>query len=1264
MATLRVVEDVGTPDYPAVVAEDDDGFRILRVEHTTPLTIPMRVWQRAYDAGTAMILAGEHEAVSTDDFLATRTEQAATQSYGVTNLRHFEEATPAFRSYLTEQVAHQESDPFEGVHFVHLHTHTEFSSLDGLSTAEEIAQEIMKDPNGGGAFGSADHGNCAVHPEQQEVCDKYGLKPIFGMEAYFVSDRHRRSESWVELDGVRVNPDHLTAAEKKRTERKNNAAEVKSEYQHLTLWAQDEVGLRNLWAMSTEAYREGLYDGKPRLDWDTLERHSGGIICGTGCLRGPVSRPLVNDDDDEKARANLLRLHGIFGDRLYIEMHTNGLEDQTKVNLRLQEYSQTYGIPPLAAVDSHYSVPEHKVVHKVWFSMQIGKTLEEDSTLFAGDQDYHLKTANEVRASLDYLDPQFVHEAMANTVEVARSCTARVGGETVTPTYSKPSKEHPDPVQRDVERLVEVCLDNWERKVVGKRHSQQDYMDRFEREMSLLVKKGFTGYFLIVWDYVKWAKEQGCLVGPGRGSGGGSLVAYLADIVEIDPVDSDLIFERFLTEGRNSLPDFDIDFPASWRQPVTEYIRDRWGADHVSNIGTITRLRSKAAINDVVRVLSPVLPYEVSYRDFDVLKGTIEEADRPLAGKHLPWDEFCAQYADLVDPMIEAYPDIFAVVDVVMDRAKNPGKHAAGVVISTDRPLTDLPMRLAVDTKTKQEVLVTQFDMEALERIGYVKFDILTLRTLDTLQECVDLIAERFGTKINPYDWKQEYDDPQVWDEVSAGRTLGLFQIETASGTRLTKRMQPKNLFDLAAVMTVVRPGPMRSGLTESYLRRRAGLEPITYLDDRLEAFLGDTYGSMIYQEQVMATCMNLAGYDSTEADVVRKLLGKKQVEKVVAAGEEFVRRAVEHGTDRTVAETLWAQMAEFAKYGFNKAHAFAYAVIGQWCAWLRFHFPVEYLVAALSTVDADRIPEFIEDCRRNGYGIVPPDVNRSAVEFTATGTEIIYGLSMVKGIGEPTAEQIVSMAPYTGLEDFIERCVAFTGSKVNMGHVRTLVEVGAFDSLIPNRKAVEQQLALEATGEAKRCMFKIEFPNSEHPHNLPCGFSWADEPDPPMLPRGRGKSKTYVPKPPPKSCTVKCRQYQPPPPIDPATVVPYSSEEIMRRERELLGTWITHSPFGTIPQQYLEAEDVATAQVIEAAPAQTYWDGYGLIEEVKKRKDRNGNDYAFVKVNMQDGEIEAICFASVWSNIGPQVTKDRLCAVRITKTPKGYQLTDFVSLN
>jgi DNA polymerase III subunit alpha len=642
-----------------------------------------------------------------------------------------------------------------------------------------------------------------------------------------------------------------------------------------------------------------------------------------------------------------------------------------------------------------------------------------------------------------------------------------------------------------------------------------------------------------------------------------------------------------------------------------------------------------------------VLPYEVAFTDDKLLKKAIDEADRPLAGKHMPWEEFCVEFADIVSPMRDKYPEVFALTDRVIGRVKTYGKHAAGVVISTDRPLTDLPMR--VDDEGN---MVTQFDMNALERLGYVKFDILTLRTLDTIQTAVDLIRDRYGIEVNVYEWREEYDDPQVWDEVAAGRTLGLFQVETRAGTRLTKRYRPANLHDLAAVMTLVRPGPVRSGLTETYLRRRDGLEPVTFPDPRMEVALGDTYGAIIYQEQIMAACMVLAGYDGNEADEVRSILGKKKVEKIVPAGQKFLERAKANATEERVAAPLWEQMAEFAKYSFNKAHAFGYSVLGYWTAWLKFHFPVQFLTAALSTVDADRIPEFIGEAKRMGYSILPPCVNESGVAFTQGQTSVRYGLASVKGIGEPTALQIIKGQPYRDLDDFLTRQVEPKGSAVDRGHLAVLVGAGAFDAIVSNRRAVELQLEADKTGASKTCLNFDR--NTLGPGGLPCRFDWANEPDPPMVAKGRGKDKTYERKSPPKKCTVACRQYAKPAPIDVDLVRPYTDDDIRAREKELLGVWLSSTPFDRLDPSSLE--DCATAEELETAPPGEYFVA-AIIKGVKVKRDRNNNNYAWVTLETQDGEMDMICFATTYEKFRQNLQVDSLVLVHCIKTDRGVNL-------
>lgn len=1259
--TLRVVQDLSADDqviviesrsYPAPsVVEGSDGVRALLLSSATDGSIPSHLWAAAHSLGVGYLLfVGEPcRATTAERFMDCRIEQSRRACYDFTfdDWSQFP-ALPSYRDLILSEGPVQTPVAEQVNGFVHLHSHSHYSALDGLSTIDEMVAVVVAD--GQQALAATDHGNCAAHPELAEKCTKAGIKPVFGMEANLVLDRHRRGRSWmamVDQDGVEyeVDPASVDKEVAKALVRRSDANDVLYGYQHITLWAMNDKGLRNLWAMSTEGNKTGFY-GRPRIDYDTLERLNEGILASTGCLRGPLAQAVL-DDDLGLAHQNVSRLMHLFPDRLYVEIHTNQLDEQVKANHAAVQIAQSLGLPMIAAVDSHYPTVDDKETHRAWLAMQTNKDLSDDSSLFAGGHDYHLFTTAEVTKALAYLDPGVVEQCIANTASLTNRCTAVLAGATDPPTFSKPSAEHPDPVQRDVERLIDLCLKNWDLKVSGKGNLAV-YEDRFVREMNLLIAKQFCGYFLVVADYVNWAKGQGCLVGPGRGSGGGSLVAYLAGIHGCDPIEGDLIFERFLTEGRTELPDFDVDFPASWRERLKGYLVQRWGEDYVLTIGTVTRLQSKGAFNDAVRVLKPTLGYEVAYTDANLLKKAITAADAHLAGKHMPWDEFCVEFADIVDPLRAKYPEPMALMEKILYRIKSYGKHPAGVVVSTGAPLTDLPMRMDDDGN-----MISQFDMSALEKLGYVKFDLLTLRTLDTIQATIDLIHARFSRRIDVYSWREEYDDPQVWDEVSAGHTLGIFQIETRAGTKLTRQHRPSSILELADVMTLVRPGPTRSGLTETYLKRRAGLESVSFPDQRMAEVLEPTYGAIIYQEQVLACFMLLAKYDSTKADTVRKILGKKQVEKVEAAGREFVEAAAANGMTLADSEHLWAQLAEFAKYGFGKAHAYGYSILGFWAAWLKFHFPVQFLAASLSTVDADRLPEFVGEARRMGYIVGGPDVNDSSVLFSSSNMTMRYGLSSVKGVGMPTAKYIVDHQPYLSMEDFASKCLV-KGSPFDRGHLSSLVSVGAFDSLISNRRAVEMTLDAEATGAAKTCVSKDI--QTLGPGGLPCTFDWANEVNPPLEAKGRGKDKTFVPKGPPRKCTVACRNYTRPAPIDPDTVEPYTADDIRDREKELLGVWLSSSPFDR-----LDPEDLAvvhTTEEVESGPINAEYLVAALVEAVREKVDRNGNRYAFISLNAQNGPVDAICFASTYEKIRTHLRADVLVFAVLWKTDKGVNLT------
>lgn len=1106
------------------------------------------------------------------------------------------------------------------------------SPLDGLSKVEELIATVVADNQP--ALAITDHGYCASHPELQKLATKADIKPIFGVEANFTDNRFRRGDSNIEGDSKFVLYD----------------------YRHLILWAETQKGLSNLWGAGTQANIEGFY-GRPRLDWDTLETFAEGLMASTACLRGPISQAILADDE-ELALQRLQRLRGLFGEGLFVELHTNQMPEQKKVNEALVSLAREYSLPTIAVVDSHYPCEKDQHSHRVWIASQTGKDVSDDADLFVGEHQYHMMTASQVQEALSYLPESVVAESMANTLVVADRAHAEVTGKVVAPVFSRPTKEIEIDAAGDAarlrqllaeidkNRLVELCMRNWNRRTVGKRESEEVYLARFEREMRLLIDKGFCGYFLIVADQVNYAKNQGILVGPGRGSGSGCLVAYLCGITEVDPVEADLMFERFLTEGRDALPDFDIDYPSSKRDQMQDYCTERWGAEYVMRVGTQTRLKNRGVVRDMARVLKPLIE-DLHYPDIDRIAKIIEAAEAGTAGKGLSWEELWAQAGDLLQPYKDKYPLIFDEAENLVGRLKTYARHAAGMVIATDEPLTDrYPMRASEESNQP----ISEFDMKALEELGLVKFDLLTLRTLDTLQMCMDLIEAIHGTKIDIYSWTEEqYDDPMIWEEIGIGHTMGMFQIESNACTRLCKQFQPRSISDLADVITLVRPGPTRSGLTDAYFRRRAGVEEVTFVDPRLEKVLAPTQGCIIYQEQVMAACQVLGGYSLAEADDVRRLLGKKETEKVAAAGAMFVRQCSERGMDQAAAEHLWEQLGEFAKYSFNKSHAWAYAMIGYWCAWFKIHYPSLFLTAALSTVKAERIPDFINEAHRIGYEILPPDVNESGAGFSPVGgVSVRYGLEGIKGVGEKAVPVILEGQPYESYDDFVEKT---TGTAVDAGVRKILVRVGAFDSIIPNRRALEESLLWDASKDSGFC---VDRPDPLAPgvvkvniNGVPCNYDWDAEP------AEIGKSgRPLKKKPPAKKCTRSCRHYRQIERPDFDSLEPYTPTDIGDRERELLGLYLSYSPFDRISDADLA--ECSTAEDLEQAPEGEYLVA-GVITEVKKRVDKSSRDYAFIKIHAQTGALDMVVFSKAWAKFGPVLTMDRLCLFLVQKTSRGY---------
>ncbi|MCX4799694.1 DNA polymerase III subunit alpha [Streptomyces sp. NBC_01242] len=1251
---------------PALVEHDEDGTRWLLIPGGYRLDVTTSTWTRALTEGAAGILytmqdgVGAIAAHQLDEHGRETSQGSITFGYEHTAIFSDADGIPTYHEVLDQTEARDSGPHARPAGFVHLHTHSEYSPLDGLSRMDEIAAEVTR--HGQSAIGITDHGNCAGHPALQRAADAAGIKPIFGIEANLTDDRLMRGET-VPDDDPRFHGFTKTVVNDKGEAKEvpiPPARMLQNHYWHLCLFAENNEGLRNLWAASTESFRDGFY-GRPRMDWDTLARHSEGVIASTGCLRGPVAVALKNGDYF-LARDRLTRLMDLYPGRLYVELQPNDMPDQVKLNKVLVAFAREFDLPLLATVDSHFPTKDDADAHQVWIACQTQKDVQDEGDLFKEDLGLYLKSESEVRAGLAYLGQDVVDESVANTVALADRCTARIEGGQVTPSFTG------DPAE-DVRRLHELCTSqaNWDRLPIETHEQNQAYRDRYNREMSLLVDKGFCGYYLMVSDYVGHAKENGILVGPGRGSGGGSLVAYLSRITSLDPVKHDLLFERFLTKGRNGLPDFDVDFPASKKGEILGYLRQRWGADRVVTIGSEGRLKNKAVLDNLLRAMKSRLP-EGAEADLKAVKELIKEAEAGTAGLGMSWEQLWIEHADQLQPYADRYPELFAMAEKLVGRLKSYGRHAAGVVISTSVDIADwMPMR-AVDG---EEQMVTQWSMDDVEAIGGVKFDILTLRNLDTIQRCIDLVQARYGIRIDLEAWDKEFEDPDVWDEIARAHTLGIFQIETPSGTRLCDRMRPANIGELSDMITIVRPGPMNSGLTDAYLRRRAGEQAVSYPDPRLEDVLAPTQGAMIYQEQVMAVTRIIAGYDESEADAVRKILGKKKVAAIESAGQEFLSRADMPQAD---AARLWAQMAEFSKYGFNKSHAYAYAFLAYWTAFLKVNYRREFLVAAMSTVDNDRLPEFVREARRVGVSVQPPDINLSGQGFSVDPAEyaIRYGLDSVKGVGTTAVGDITPHQPYSAWDDFIER----KGPKANAGVVALLARIGAFDSLVPNRRGLEAKLLAKKTGEEARCSLKKDdvFPKvlierlpeeSDEEFDkryeaervlqrvgpATCTFDWTTEP----VPVNKRTGKKLKQKPPAKKCTKACRQYAPRPAMEIDSINPYTDEDIRQIELEMLGCFLSSTPFDRLDPDHREA-CLHNATAIADGPNGNYI----VAAIIASARPHRSIPMGFVSLETEASTLSAAVFQDAWAVEKNRLNKGQLCFAEVRKTDRGLNLVAY----
>src|SRR5438552_622739 len=897
--------------------------------------------------------------------------------------------------------------------FVHLHLHTQFSLLDGANKIKELLPRVRA--AGMPACAITDHGNMFGAVQFTEEARRHGVQPIIGCEMYVAPQS--RFEKSGRIDDYEAGGNY-----------------------HLILLATNRDGYRHLCRLVTAGFQDGFHY-KPRVDKELLRELGGGLIALSGCLRGEVAHALASGQP-EKARSAAEELARIFDGRFYIEIQDNRLPAQERVNRELVRLARELGLPVVGTNDCHYLRPEDAAAHEVLLCIQTGKTFsDEHRWKFETDQLY-VKDATEMSAA--FAD---VPEAVANTLDIARRCDLELTQHLQFPVYRVPGNETLEAVlERDVRRGLDERLN--EARTLGWDPARERlYEERARSELAIITSMGFAGYFLIVADFINWAKDQGIPVGPGRGSAAGSLVAYALRITDLDPLEHGLLFERFLNPERRSMPDIDVDFCFVRRDEVIRYVREKYGADRVAQIITFGTLKGKQAIKDVGRVL------DFTFAETDRIAKLYPE---PRQGKDFPLEQ-----ALEMEPRLRELRDsgeregrLFDLALRLEGLLRHASKHAAGIVIS-NRPLSD-DVPLWVD---KDGAVVTQYTFTDAEAIGLIKFDFLGLKTLTLVDGIVRRIREGRGAELRVD--RLPLDDARTYELLADADTVGVFQLESGGIRRLLTQLRPSCFADLVAILALYRPGPLDaklddgSTMVDAFIRRKHGKEPIRYLHAALEPILRDTYGVIVYQEQVMQIAQALAGYSLGDADNLRRAMGKKKKEEMATERKRFLTGVRAQGTaDEKLAREIFDQMETFAAYGFNKSHSAAYAVITYQTAYLKAHYRTEFMAGLLSLEagDTDSTYKNLAECRDRSIAILPPDVNASREDFTAAGETIRFGLGAVKGVGSKAIESIIAVreeSPFTTLADF---CLRVRGQLVNRRVIESLVKCGAFDSLERNR--------------------------------------------------------------------------------------------------------------------------------------------------------------------------------------------------------------------
>ncbi len=1020
--------------------------------------------------------------------------------------------------------------------FVHLHLHTEYSLLDGACRIKEIPRQLKA--MGQAAAAITDHGALYGAIDFYKACKKEGVKPIIGCEVY-VAPRTR-------FDKVH---------------------KVDNSPHHLVLLCKNEEGYQNLMQLVSFAGLEGFYS-KPRVDLELLRRYNGGLIALSACLAGEIPRKLTSGDY-AGAKETALRYRDIFGSgNFFLEVQNHGIAEQRAILPQLRRLSEETGILLAATNDCHYLKREDAAMQNILVCIQTGHTVGDGGAMEFPTDEFYLKSRSEMEDAL----PGF-EDALDNTVKIAERCNLEFTfGALKLPHFSVPDGREAKDYFYD---LAQRGLKKRYREITP------EIQARWEYEMDVITRMGYVDYYLIVWDFIRYAKSQSIPVGPGRGSGAGSLVAYCIGITGVDPIHYGLIFERFLNPERISMPDFDVDFCYERRQEVIDYVVRRYGADHVAQIITFGTMAAKAAIRDVGRAMG------LSYQVVDKVAKAV-----PFAPK-MTLERALRDSAELRE-MMAANSEVRALIEMakrVEGMPRHAGTHAAGVVI-TAAPVSDY-----VPLQKSDESVITQYPMGTLEELGLLKMDFLGLRNLTVIHHCeqeVQRFQPEFSIKKIPLD------DKQVFGMFSRGETEGVFQFESSGMRQLLVQMKPRSIEDLTAATSIFRPGPSAS--IPQYIKNRQHPEGTTYLHPLLEPILRVTGGCLLYQEQVMEVCRALAGYSYGRADLVRKAMGKKKMEIIKAEREIFIHGkddsdgtpavpgAVRNGVPEAAANKIFDEMAPFAEYAFNKAHATAYALVSYQTAYLKCHYPQAYLAALLTSVldSTHKLLEYIGECREQKIPIYPPHVNKSVSAFISEGEGIRFGLLAVKGLGRNTINHLVKIreegGPFTDILDF---CTRMHGRDLNRRGLESLVRCGALDGLGYSRK--------EMWGALDRVMESAAFQSRDQAAGQMDLFAAADIA---------------------------------PPPISIARCGEYSPADLLQNEYEALGFYLTGHPleqYEPLVKKY--RMDKAAVLLTEELPDKKPVRLLGRLGGIKAINTRSGKQMCFAKLEDSSGTIELVVF-------------------------------------